>query len=883
MSSGEAEKDGTSSEDRASDSADSFLREIARIDDDVAPDARLPGSRVGRFVVEGELGRGGMGVVYRALDVSLGRTVALKVLPTADPERRGRFLREARAAAALDHRNVVAVYEVGEADGALFIAMALVPGGSLRLRLVSGRPMPADDAIALGRDIAGGLAAAHAKGLVHRDLKPENIMLGEAGEAIILDFGLAKLGELHAPPRALLEQQPTDSPSTEEGRVLGTPAYMSPEQAAGKAVDARSDLFALGVVLYEALSGVRPFGGDSSAEILASVLRDAPEPLHRKSPEVPPALADLVMRCLAKRKEDRPSSATEVLSVLETLPRREQPRGPTRRMARRLSVLLAGLMGIGVLGALSWRHVASAPASSVPASAVAPVPSVVPTSMTAIALPASTSAEALAAYRRGVQSLHDGDMGRAVTALELAAKLDPQLGAAQLRMCVFDQSDPQRHCVIARQLRGTLSERDLAILDVADRALDVDMRTRAGLTVALAVRYPGDAELAFITAYVLAGAGQASEARAYFERTLLLDPTFALAYLARSLFAPSIEEEKHDLKSCLAVAAGAPTCLRHLRTVVAFEGDCAAAAALARQNVIGEPDGPMARSNLLDSSLVSGADRGEAGSLVESLLSTLPDDLDRVRERRRIDAHVDIHFGNFLRAWPPLEELDESADMVLLASEIGDRARLEKASRHLLAQEPVGNFSRSTSPLPAHLVAWQIVRDADHLSTAQAGAKTDAWLAEYRRVGAGEAGEGPRDEVAAFTAAAEGSVEGVRRAMEQRSGLSPSTESLDARMVLGHTALGLGMTAAAIELLRPAARVCEVYSPIFGTDYLFARVHARFDLGEALAASGDTAGACASYAQVVEQWGNATPRSVTAEKAKARQSALHCAARPSGK
>lgn len=321
-------------------STDALLREIARVDDDgdTAPrSGRLIGSRLGRFVLRSEIGRGGMGVVYRAHDESLGRSVALKVLPEGregDHERRGRFLREARSAAAIIHPNVATIFETGEADGCLFIAMELVGGESLRARFVKGRPLPAAEVIHIAKGITRGLEAAHAQGIVHRDLKPENVMCDARGEPKILDFGLAKLRHAEEAPRDVLERQPTDAVSTEQGRLMGTPSYMSPEQAAGKPLDARSDLFSLGIVLYEALTGGRPFKGDTSFEIMASVMLQTPLPLGTVNPDVPAPLAALVMKCLEKLPRDRPASAAALLESLEALsvpgatPTPSRPRWP---------------------------------------------------------------------------------------------------------------------------------------------------------------------------------------------------------------------------------------------------------------------------------------------------------------------------------------------------------------------------------------------------------------------------------------------------------------------------------------------------------------------------------------------------------------------------
>jgi serine/threonine-protein kinase len=278
---------------------------------------------------------------------------------------------------------------------------------------------PQDDVIRIAKGIARGLVAAHGKGIVHRDLKPENVMLDAESEPKILDFGLAKLRASPETLREILEHpafqhQPTDALSTEEGRMLGTPAYMSPEQAAGRPVDARSDLFSLGVVLYEALTGGRPFVGETSFETLASVMRDAPRPLREANPEVPPRLAAIVMKCLAKAPAERHASADELLDALERL---VPP-------ARRSRALLLGGVGIGLFASAVLFvkvHDFGAPvavaavsvASSTPFIATAP-PSTSPTS---VALVASTSSGPTA--RKPMQSAVPA---RSVTVAPLASK-----------------------------------------------------------------------------------------------------------------------------------------------------------------------------------------------------------------------------------------------------------------------------------------------------------------------------------------------------------------------------------------------------------------------------------------------------------------------------
>jgi serine/threonine protein kinase/formylglycine-generating enzyme required for sulfatase activity/dienelactone hydrolase len=268
--------------------------------------------RLARYDIEGELGRGGMGVVYRALDTRLGRAVAIKVLPpeaTSDPERRRRFIQEARAASALNHPNIVTIHEVDEQDGVTFIVMELVEGTPLD-RLLSSTRLPVERVLELATQMASALEAAHAAGIVHRDIKPANIVIGSDGRARVLDFGLAKLVERSASEATI------SAPGTSPGTIVGTAAYMSPEQAQGQPVDARSDVFSLGAVLYEMLAGRRPFAASSDIGLLTAILRDTPQPLRSVRPEIPADVEGIVNRALSKNPPDRYVSVGDMRAAL---------------------------------------------------------------------------------------------------------------------------------------------------------------------------------------------------------------------------------------------------------------------------------------------------------------------------------------------------------------------------------------------------------------------------------------------------------------------------------------------------------------------------------------------------------------------------------------
>ena len=275
------------------------------------------GRTLAHYRITAAISAGGMGEVYRATDTKLGREVALKVLPAemaASPERLERFRREARALAALDHPGIVTIYSVEEAEGVHFLTMQLVEGQPLDVLIPDGG-MPLDRIVAIGTDLAEALAAAHEKGVVHRDMKPANVVVGESGSVKVLDFGLAKMNAAADATDSALQTEAR----TREGVLMGTVPYMSPEQVAGRAVDHRTDVFSLGVVLYEMASGRRPFQGGSTAELASAILRDTPQALEHVRPELPDDLCRMVSRCLRKEPAQRFPTLREAAAALRGL------------------------------------------------------------------------------------------------------------------------------------------------------------------------------------------------------------------------------------------------------------------------------------------------------------------------------------------------------------------------------------------------------------------------------------------------------------------------------------------------------------------------------------------------------------------------------------
>lgn len=343
-----------------------------------------PGTRLGAYEITAAIGAGGMGEVYRARDSKLGRDVAIKVMPASvatDPDRLARFEREAQAVAALSHPNIVSVFEFGSHAGAPFVVMELLEGETLRERLTSGS-LPVRKSIDTATQIARGLAAAHDKNLIHRDLKPENVFLLADGQVKILDFGLARA--IDAPTAGSGATQTIAR--TDPGTVMGTVGYMAPEQVRGAAVDARTDLFALGAVLYEMLTGARAFQRETAAETLTAILREDPAELSRVRQDLPPALDRIVQHALEKNPAERFQTARDVVFALTSLsgsasspsearsaeaggPAAQGVSGPDSRTAKFAAV--AAVLAV-LTGFIGWWMGQRTPASQTGSASAAP-------------------------------------------------------------------------------------------------------------------------------------------------------------------------------------------------------------------------------------------------------------------------------------------------------------------------------------------------------------------------------------------------------------------------------------------------------------------------------------------------------------------------------
>src|SRR5437762_8740999 len=338
----------------------------------------LVGQTFGHYKISKRIGSGGMGEVYLATDVTAGRKAALKLLPfrfTGDAERLKRFQQEAHAVVALNHPNILTIYEIGQDHSTHYIASELIEGETLRQRLARG-PMQLSEAVDIAIQVASALAAAHEAGIIHRDIKPENIMLRPDGYVKVLDFGIAKLAEESEPAALTKEEAPLLLIETSAGQLLGTARYMSPEQARGLPVDERTDIWSLGVVLYEMVAGCTPFRGGTPTDVINSILTAAPSTLTGFRPDVSADLQQIVAKALRKDRQERYGSVDEMAEALKDLRRNLEAGGQTKPAWRRwkvTAVLLTLLVAaLAVSLPLFWLRSKSRETENIPSIAVLP-------------------------------------------------------------------------------------------------------------------------------------------------------------------------------------------------------------------------------------------------------------------------------------------------------------------------------------------------------------------------------------------------------------------------------------------------------------------------------------------------------------------------------
>jgi eukaryotic-like serine/threonine-protein kinase len=921
---GRASKSGDPEDSRPEgNESDGFLRELILDDALLAYDKPLDrGTVVGRFVIATLIGRGGMGTVYRAHDPSLHRDVAVKVLPSQwsrNPERRARFLQEARTAAAISHANIAVVHEVGEADGHVFIAMELVDGETLRARMATDLDLA--EAVRLTREIARGLARAHEKGVVHRDLKPENVMVTRHGDVKILDFGLAKVrGEELQTPNALAHDEMVAE--TRDGRILGTPAYMSPEQARGMETDARTDVFALGVMLHEMVTGERPFLGETTQDVVTAILRDAPRPPSESNSDIPEEIDRIIGRCLEKSRDARFAGGQEVFDALSTVAavsggpslqsqrwaRRNadglSPDAPPTRVShwnsgRRWWALLA-LAGLALAGLpLGYREhrknaaVADAvPASAVPGHAAASSGKAI----TDQHPPKTKSPEAAAAYAAALQDFRDGSMAVAKDDLVRATKLDPSFAAAHLGLFMRNEG-VREDFAVASQFRGSLDERGQLLLH-AEEARTPDPPDRGELVVRLRAvldRFPDDAEVLYYLGEALQANGRTKEARDALERAVTIDPQFAGALsllVGIDLDANDLGHALETSERCLRVSPAAASCLRHRARLHRVVGQCAEFEADARRMTLVEPNGPRADEYLALAIAARGAPVESVRAALDKWLAlTIANDPSSEKRSKALAAlELDGFIGDLAAATADARELEslladntsEAAHagptmaLIQLLEEQGEPGKALEAAEAFERRIPAWTADSPVIRLYLLYVRHRIRRIGDaEFKQARDGLVTTSVKSDPP--------QSVRLDTARLYSAFAETPEEVSDALDHIDAPSLLTWATGRQTYFGRMYLLADKTDEALPPLRRAAGQCGFMpdlEELVGGEWIQShrgRLIRHLLLGQALEANGDKPGACDTYGYILDGWKNPKPRSITVEKAKERVKALACA------
>jgi serine/threonine protein kinase/lipopolysaccharide biosynthesis regulator YciM len=618
---------------RAREQADGFItgKVASVVTAMIAQQQSMPlvGRNIGHYRTLSLIGAGGMGQVYLAEDTRLGRRVALKLLPAAftqDQERVRRFKQEARAASSLNHPNILTIHEIGEASlaegGAHYIVSEYVEGQTLRAMLRDGR-LDIGKAAAIAGQVASALSVAHEAGIVHRDIKPENLMARPDGLVKVLDFGLAKLTEerqgdmeTRGQGGSSLSRTSTTPPTlTISGMVMGTVSYMSPEQARGQKVDRRTDIFSLGVVLYEMIAGRRPFEGDTMSDALAALLTAEPAPLGKYRAEATTELERIVGKCLAKDCEARYQSAAELIAELKTLPPDNQTEKPTTREVmvtkhrlepRRWTLIAAPtlLLVVGLIWFLSWRRAQPAPSHQIDP---APQEQMRPASAHSIT-PAANDEYLRGRFYANRQKKADNET--AINALERAVVLDPNFAAAHAELA---------QAYVWRLFLFTPGEKqweEKAFVEV-EKALSLDPDS--------AVAYQARGRLLWTPANHFPHEKVIKEYR----RALALDPGLSEARNQLALVYNHIgafEQALQELQKAVAVNPTNSLAQFRIGQTLLLQGKYEQALTALRQSPT-EANPSLVESNLAMALLHLGR-RDEAAAIVEGILKNSPEDMD---------------------------------------------------------------------------------------------------------------------------------------------------------------------------------------------------------------------------------------------------------------
>jgi serine/threonine protein kinase len=854
-----------------------------------------PGTLVDRYVVLSLLGTGGMGDVYEARDPKLQRLVALKVLrgdSATGPDGAARLLREARAVAALSHPNVLVVHDVGEVRepeelrGVSYIAMERVIGRSLR-SFIGDASVPMARRIGWIVDTARALGAAHEVGLVHRDVKPENVMVGDDGVVKVLDFGLARRvgaqvfasasSDVHSEPTLRRENVALVDPDSKS--IAGTMFYMAPEQLRGEPLDGRTDQFSWGVLAYELVTGAAPWRRSGEPLVAVSeILSLEPRAPRDVDPMVPAAVSETILKAMSKRAVARFGSMREIVeslggrhptsvhvptstqaSIAASVPRTRPA------MRRAVLTLVAGCVLLGTAVAL-WRG-KQMPAVT-PSNAAVAAPRAA--GILDLPLPRTNNPDALAAYRMGLQKLRDGNDDDSGIDFQRAAGLDPGMAEARLRMVLswdWTKSSRQRRdeFTAAYSLRAGLSDRDLALLDAMEPMMrdPYDIHETAVRMRRAHERFPLDAEVWFEGCTWALFDYDDAEALRDAKRASEIDPSYASAWalLGHEIGAtygdPKLAFEAFE--RCLTIVPQSHQCLTSRAWLEDYVGNCSGAEADDRQ-----ADVPDCRAAAL-------AALGAPRQTIDEVLSAPAAKFSADWGASILRVHLDVLNGSFSAAELEARGLAKAAvdsagsqPLLVLAHLLVEMGRTSEANR-LATDYLARKDGWHSPPLAGTMDMLGLLRADGYLSEG-------AWKTEADRAFHSIAGRlNARQWVLIY-----GRAESPAEAAPALARL-PDVGPLNRRVrrtytaaLAGHLFLLDGRIDEAIALLAPEAKRCD------GLFYPFEFVHASLWLGEALEAKGDAPGACAAYKGVLDHWGHAKPRSVSADKARGRAKALHC-------
>lgn len=884
------------------------------------------GQFVGRYAIESLLGEGGMGEVYRARDTKLERAVALKVLrndaDVASEDRQHavlRMQREAQAVAALSHPGIVAIYDIGEYDDVPFIAMELVGGKPLRDLIGQGVPLTTRLRILL--DVAKALGAAHEAGFVHRDIKPENILVRSDGVAKILDFGIARKTSRYVDHAAqTLDARgpmPQSAPlgMTADGALVGTPAYMSPEQFRGETADARSDQFAWGVVAYEFLSGKHPFQTEAGViRLMAAIMADTPEPLV----DIPAEIHATIVRALEKEPDKRWASMQDLVLQLETLvtgidarkiqtaPFAESSVSPSQTRTSKTSNFRPSrtrwvMAAVGAATIVIFVMVWGLRQTQVPMNSAVVLPSATSapaaTAITDLPIPASSSAAAIAEFRQGMQSVRDARWGAAVAAFQKAREADPGMAAAHLRYAILQYStdvgaarDAYRK---ALGLRASLSERDQGFLQAHEPVVlrePTDLVESTRRFEAISSSYPLDAELVFWhgRALFFSSAEPPSLQRSIdlFEHCVELDPQYADCWQMKSnalLALGNRDEASRTLDKCIKVSENSADCLLDKIEIDSHLGRCKNVIDLARQLRAKEPVAP--RGSLLLAQALFNHNEPEAAvrnayiEAAQRMKST-----EHLFEAERIEVSLAVDYGNFSVAiekantitqtltFPNVEtEIGHCWARAALYAEVGKNLDAARVADGFLMSKALRSQSKSKFQVDVTILMQSLRMRAGKITVQEYRRLRTEWLETQPRA---TDFERARTWLAAFAVPAD-SMETAREALDAMPKplaiqfLDGGRYSKPFATFQGRVLFLAGKYGDAIPALEASVRVCTT------DDISLWQTQNRALLGIAREAISDKLGACEAYRHVLSRWGT-SKESQTAFDVSKRAKKLGC-------